>query len=94
MTDPFDDVPEPSEALLSDHLFPFFDGLAEEFGLNSDEITSDLQRVLRPSVLDEYRVWIFESWESVEDLAAVPLSVHGPIPQPALFRPRADGSQA
>lgn len=67
MSDPFSDIPEPSETFLSDHLFPFFDGLAEEYDLNSDEITADLQRVLRPSVLDEYRVWIAESWEEPEE---------------------------
>lgn len=63
MSDPFVDVPEPSETFLSEILFPFFDELAKEYDLNSDQVTADLQRVLRPSVLDEYWQWIDESWE-------------------------------
>ena len=67
--DPFTDIPEPSERFLSDYLFPFFDEIAQEHELNSDQIAADLQRVLRPSVLDEYRSWITESWEPVESEA-------------------------
>ena len=64
MSDPFEGVPEPSEHLLSDLLFPFFDEIATDYELNSGEILSDLRRLLRPSVLYEYGVWIAESWES------------------------------
>lgn len=83
MSDGF--VGEPSESFVHDILFPWLDGLAVEYDLNSEQIMSDARRWLRPSLVDEYSIWISESWEPIAPV--VPLAVHGPEAEPAIFKP-------